>query len=47
MRTPEKLWDLIETHLEEPFNNLWDALTPEERSGVFNKLIMEYLEAMF
>jgi len=47
MRNSEELMEIIQKHLEEAVEDLWIALTPEERRVVFNALINEWLGANY
>jgi len=47
MKDEDELMELIEKHLESGLDDLWDSLTPEERSVVFVRLISEYVGANY
>ena len=47
MKTPDEIMDLIQENLSDGCDNLWDALTPEERRRAFTKLIIEWLESTY
>lgn len=47
MKTLDEIMKIIAEKLEEPLQDLWDALTPEERREAFSKRIIEYVESTF
>lgn len=47
MKTNDEIMELVEKYFESACDNLWDALTSEERRQAFPKLISEYIGANY
>ena len=46
MKTDDEILELIEKYLADGFEELWDALLPEER-GSISRLVAEYVSSTY